>query len=399
MKRKFIFSLLLLIVVGGFGFSPLLQADEHLLLPEYPLEGMYLFTEKQCAQCHAIQGIGGKIGQDLGKLQLRHSFLELARSLWNHFPRMNESLQEENLLWAKFSQDEMRHLITFLYTIKYFDQPGDAALGERIFREKNCFRCHSVGGKGSNISVKLDDYQADISPVYISTELWNKRSIMTQKMKQEKIPQPQFQEHDVIDILAFIRAKGISKKTVRRYLPIANPAVGKELFDSKNCLDCHSIHGEGGTGGPDLASKELKMSLSNILSRFWNHGSAMSKNMSNKGVGFPKFTAEEFSNLAIYLYFIQFEDLPGSVTKGEQLFQLRHCKTCHFPNEENKRLGPNLANKNLETPLKILTEMWNHAAEIKEAMEEEEIRWPIFEKGEMRHLIAYIQSLAVNEAE
>jgi len=41
-----------------------------------------------CAKCHAIKGEGGKIGPDLGKIDLGDTQLNLAAKIWNHTPSM-----------------------------------------------------------------------------------------------------------------------------------------------------------------------------------------------------------------------------------------------------------------------------------------------------------------------
>src|SRR3989304_5677639 len=127
----------------------------NLFLPDNPLEGSALFTEKYCIRCHSIQGIGGKTGPDLGEIHLG-SFSEITADLWNHFPRMNEAFREAKIAWPDLTTEETRKLITFLYYLNYFDKASNTELGEKLFHEKNCIRCHSVGGKGGDIGRKLD---------------------------------------------------------------------------------------------------------------------------------------------------------------------------------------------------------------------------------------------------
>jgi hypothetical protein len=44
----------------------------------------------------------------------------------------------------------------------------------------------------------------------------------------------------------------------------------------------------------------------------------------------------------------------------------------------------------LETPLGVITAMWNHAGRMAEAMIEENVAWPVLKGGEMADLIAYL---------
>ena len=363
------------------------------ILPENPLAGRALFASKRCIRCHSIQGVGGRTGPDLGEVALG-SFNAITSSLWNHFPRMIEAFAKERLQWPRLSAEEAQSLVTFLYFLNYLDKAASPALGERIFQEKNCIRCHSVGGKGGEIGPALDPYQTKYAAPFITAALWNNGPKMMQTMQKEKVPRPQFQERDVMDILAFIRARGLSKATKRNYLRPANPVNGQALFQSKNCVRCHAVQGQGGKIGPDLARSNLKGSLSSILAVMWNHGSNMWPRMSRERIPFPEFSPEEMSDLLAYLYFLQFQEPTGNAGVGARVFGDKRCKGCHVPEKSYERaIAPNLAQAGLDSPFKIIAEMWNHAPKIAAKMKENNIRWPIVDKEEMRNLIAYLMSL------
>ncbi len=367
--------------------------EEEGFLPENPLEGRALFVEKLCVKCHSIQGIGGRTGPDLGEIWLG-GFADIASNLWNHFPRMRESFQEKRLEWPKVSEEESRKLISFLYFLNYFDKVSSPEIGERLFHEKNCIRCHSVGGKGGNIGPKLDPFQASFGAPYITAALWNSGPEMLRTMTKEKVPRPAFRERDVMDILAFIRSKGLHDRVERKRLPVPNPVSGRDLFEEKRCSQCHSIRGEGGKIAPDLATRGLKGSLSRILGHMWNHGSKMWPRMKKEGIEFPVFTPEEMSDLTAYLYFLEFNDFPGSRTAGKSVFTGKKCSRCHIPKiPGEKTIGPNLADAGLTDPFNILAEMWNHAPAIEKRMIKEDIRWPLLKSEEIRDLIEYIISL------
>ena len=391
----------LLLILLAFGLAlawphgaPLAQDEEEPFLPENPLEGRALFTSKRCILCHSIQGIGGRIGPDLGDIRQNNSFADIAASIWNHMPRMKEAFDRARLARPRFTAEEMQQLIAFLYSLNYFDRSADAEMGERIFHEKNCIRCHSVGGKGGDIGPALDSFQTRSALPVITSELWNNGPEMAKEMRKQKIPRPQFQERDVIDILAFIRIKGLSKEKKRGYVSVGNPLKGREMFEEKNCLRCHAVRGDGGKVGPDLAEQGLKGSLSFIVSNMWNHGSNMWGKMARKGIPFPTFEPEEMSDLVSYLYFIQYGEAPGSAEAGEQVFRSKKCAECHIPKLPGEEtIGPDLAEKELDSPFRVIAEMWNHAPAIEAKMKERKIRWPNLERGDMRHLITYLQSL------
>lgn len=368
----------------------ILAKGEDEFLPRNPLEGRQLFTEKLCSRCHSIQGMGGKTAPDLGEIWLG-SFMDIASKLWNHFPRMNEAFRTKKLQRPTLTAAETKKLITFIYFLNYFDRGANAEIGERLFQEKSCIRCHSVGGKGGDIGPSLDVYQGRYAAPFITASLWDHGPEMMNAMLEENIPRPIFRERDVMDILAFIRANGLFDQARRNYLPPGDPVHGKILFGRKGCRRCHSINGEGGAIGPDLAERGLKGSVSHILSQMWNHGSTMWPRMAREGIPFPQFTPNEMSDLMTYLYFIEFKDPAGANARGEQVFTDKLCASCHRPAAPDaKAIGPNLAKVGLNSPFKILAEMWNHSPAIEARMKQEQIRWPILDRNQMRDLMEYI---------
>jgi cytochrome c2 len=46
-----------------------------------PMAGARVFAAKGCEKCHAINGVGGKIGPDLAKSTRPHSFYDVAAAL------------------------------------------------------------------------------------------------------------------------------------------------------------------------------------------------------------------------------------------------------------------------------------------------------------------------------
>src|SRR5262249_40564655 len=111
-----------------------------------PMAGVRVFAAKGCEKCHAINGVGGKVGPDLGKSTRPHSFYDVAATLWNHLPRMTERMKQLGITRPELTSQEAGDLIGFLYTLGDFDRPGDAAEGRKLFVDKKCSVCHSLVG-------------------------------------------------------------------------------------------------------------------------------------------------------------------------------------------------------------------------------------------------------------
>ncbi|MFQ5875373.1 MAG: hypothetical protein ACE5JL_16455, partial [Dehalococcoidia bacterium] len=99
-KWVLIFALNLFTCLGAVtGGPPAFGGHEALspLLPGDPLEGSRLFTEKGCLDCHAVHGVGGTTGPDLGRGILNRPLLEIAGVMWNHSPGMAHVFREQRV--------------------------------------------------------------------------------------------------------------------------------------------------------------------------------------------------------------------------------------------------------------------------------------------------------------
>ena len=63
-------------------------------LGQDPIAGSAVFGAKGCIECHAVNGLGGTYGPDLGRIGRRGSFNELAATMWNHVPLMRAGMSE-----------------------------------------------------------------------------------------------------------------------------------------------------------------------------------------------------------------------------------------------------------------------------------------------------------------
>jgi mono/diheme cytochrome c family protein len=301
---------------------------------------------------------------------------------------MEHVFQEKRVSRPKFEPPEMASLLSFLYYLGSLDPPGDAAVGARLFSEKRCQQCHSLGGKGGTIGPALDRYSRYTSPLFLTAALWKRGKPMAEAMEKQNVPRPTFQGKDISDLLAYIRAAGGG--TERIYVPPGSPKRGEALFTKKRCVECHSVRGHGGTVGPDLGIA-LKGSLMRIAGSMWNHGPKMWAKMAERGIDVPELIVEEMSDLISYLYFIQFIDPPGDVRRGSAVYKEKRCGTCHALRGIGEKVGPDLAMvEKLDTSLDVITGMWNHAATMEEVMVGANVAWPILKGGEMADLIAYL---------
>jgi mono/diheme cytochrome c family protein len=398
MKTKQLWIAAAVVAALAFPYMPASAADEaiSLLLPANPLAGSRLFTGKGCLRCHSIYGVGGAAGPDLGQGNLGRPLLDIAGVMWNHSPGMTHLFQEQRTTRPQFTSAEMASLLSFLYYLGSLGPPGDASAGARLFANKQCSRCHSLGGKGGKEAAKLDDFSRYASPIYLTANLWNRGKTMTGLMESLHVPRPTFERNDIADLLAYIRATGGSVERI--YAQPGNPQTGKRLFTEKHCVQCHSIDDhvkrDSNRAGPNLRGK-LKGSFVRIAGAMWNHGPKMWATMAERGLPIPSINPEEMSNLVSYLYFLQFIDSSGTPARGQKVYQEKRCAKCHTLPGSGGTVGPDITRAaKLKTPLEIVTDMWNHATTMEQKMVEENLQWPVFKGGEMADLIAYLLAVA-----
>ena len=359
-----------------------------------PTAGERLFTERGCVRCHAIWGNGGRLGPDLGQEGLGRSLLQLAGMFWNHTPRMIETVRSRGLPWPTFTEPDLEDVISYIYYVKLFDEPGDAALGGRWFTEKRCVECHAVGGTGGHVVPALDRFASYVAPIPLAQGMWNHWRGMRAAQAAAGVPMPRFYGSEIIDIQAYLRVTSRERGRKLVLLPPPDPARGESLFRQKTCPACHGADGRGTEWGPDLHAAVQHLRVSEIAGGLLNHSAGMAGAIESRGMAFPEFAGSELADVIAYLYYLRFEEAGGSRQVGKDLFTRKGCIRCHGAGVDPP-IGPDLSRSQAATTsLGLTTAMWNHAPGMYERARQAGIPWPLFQGDEMRDLAAYLQGLS-----
>jgi cytochrome c2 len=78
-------------------------------------KGQGLLVSKNCLKCHSFRREGARIAHDLA--ERRDDYAPAARwaaTTWTHAPRIAAKALERGVLYPRFNDDEMAHLIAFL---------------------------------------------------------------------------------------------------------------------------------------------------------------------------------------------------------------------------------------------------------------------------------------------
>lgn len=353
-----------------------------------PLAGSRVFGAKGCVRCHAVNGVGGKIGPDLGRIARPRSFYDLAAALWNHTGGMAERMRQHGIARPQLDRTEMGDLVAFLFTVDYFDPPGDAARGSRLFTDKRCVVCHQVAGRGGVVGPGLDVAAAYDSPLYLAAEMWNHGPRMADAMRARGIVRPTFQGSELRDLIAFVKSTSTRRRDAGLVVLPGRAAEGRRLFIEHRCALCHA--GEG-RSAPDLAERAASRGPSDFAAAMWNKAPAMAEAMKQRGISLPRLAPAEVADLVAYLYSLRYFARSGDAGNGVKVAAAKGCFGCHALRGERGKPASDLARaQGLDTPAAVMAALWNHSF-ITAA--DRRTPWPTLTSDEMGDLMAFLASL------
>jgi mono/diheme cytochrome c family protein len=164
-----------------------------------PEPGRAVF-ERSCETCHSLGAAeGSKV--DLLRASKPSSVAHYIAAMWNHAPVM----RRRGGSTAKLNQGDMRDVIAFLFSQRYFFEPGDPLRGRAAFEEKGCAGCHErPSAKGAP-----DLFQAAevYSPVTLTAAAWRHGQAMHANMEQRGISWPEFRASEMTDLIAYLNSR------------------------------------------------------------------------------------------------------------------------------------------------------------------------------------------------
>ena len=355
-----------------------------------PEKGAALFYgAKHCGLCHAVNGVGGRMAPDLsGKRPAPPAVGWLVSMLWNHQPGMARQMRGSRAGYPSLSQEEMAHILAFLYQTETVDSPGNGALGSRVFESKGCVRCHSVRSVGGTSAPDLSSLAGGGSVAWTAA-MWNHAQSMIEPLTKELGAWPQFSGTEMNNLIAYVSAGRPRKPDVH-----GSVARGSEVF-KKNCIRCHTVNGDGGhVVGPSLGPEtDLPLSPAQFSSVLWNHAPAMLRQVKDQGIEAPKLQTAEISDLLAFLASLRYVEPPGSVEAGEHVFADRGCAHCHGAKAEGGSMGPALrAHGKPYTAVSFATTMWSHGPKMQARAEEMGMSWPVLQASDVGNFVSFLNS-------
>ncbi len=267
---------------------------------------------------------------------------------------------------------------------------GDAATGWKLFREKNCLRCHSVWGQGGDVGPDLGRTRTlgHVTAGQLAGTMWNHVPRMWEKMEEGGIRLIPISPEEMSHLFAFLLF-------IRYASEPGDAEAGRRALDDYGCSNCHSTAAEGGNVGPDLAEWARFVNPVVWAQKMWTHAGQMRETMADMGVEWPQFDGDDLNNIVAYIRSSTTGEHkeylePGSISRGRSLFEKRGCASCHKLGSSDG-IGPDLQKAELpETLSGIAARMWNHAPKMLEKIKERGVGADTLEAQDMADIITYL---------
>ncbi|MFQ5543373.1 MAG: c-type cytochrome [Nitrospiria bacterium] len=362
---------------------------------ESPWKGREVFRQKGCNQCHAVYGENGNGGPDLGKQKFYGTYLELAALMWNHFPSMSQKMRQTGYQFTELNSEEMSQLISYLAYFRYLGEPGIEFSGRKLLKSKGCVTCHKFGGVGGDVGPDISAIEDYMAPIKLAEALWNHGPNLLEIFEKHKVKRPEFEDDEIVNLAAGIRSFMSPRRDHPGDFAFGDPVVGYRIAEKKGCMKCHAASADGNNLGPDFTELDLNYSVTQIAGKMWNHGPQMWEVMKRESIAFPVFEKGEIADVIAYIYGLKLKDPPGDTKEGYKILNEKACLTCHSLQGKGARISADLAALGaLDSPLAMITAMWNHAPAMHKILQERKMKWQELSGRDMANLYAYLRSFS-----
>lgn len=344
--------------------------------------GAQLFQTLSCVQCHSINGKGGTVAPDLGRMIDRgFTPAALAATMWNHAPVMWAAMRDRQVVPGQLDQQEARDLMAFFYSSRFFEKPGDAARGKRAFERDGCAGCHGLTSSPNPAAKPVSQWGALADPIALLDAMWNHRADMQSAAASKGVPAPEISAQDLTDMLVYLRNLPATRQETGMFAIQASGA-GTEVFQSAGCAKCHQ-------SVDALAAKVQGQTLTAIAAEMWNHAPRMAA----AGAPAGKLSETQMRDLLSDFWAAKFFTDEGRASAGAHVFAGKHCAVCHNDASSGAPHFPAALPAGSEfTSASMISALWRHGPRMLELMKTKGVEWPRFDGSQMADLIAYLNS-------
>jgi mono/diheme cytochrome c family protein len=178
-------------------------------------------------------------------------------------------------------------------------------------------------------------------------------------------------------------------------MPVGDARRGEQLFETEQCIQCHSIKGKGGAIAPDLTRRiDRAYTPAVMASLMWNHAPDMWSAMKKQGIQKGSMTPDSAADLFAYFVSARYFEKPGDAGRGKQAFTEKHCTECHGITASNGAGAPPVVKwESLSDPLVLVEQMWNHGPQMRAAFAGKHLKFIPLTAQELTDMLVYLQNL------
>jgi cytochrome c2 len=171
--------------------------------------------QRSCSDCHTMDR-AERSKVDLLARKGAPSITGYIAAMWNHVP----AIRKRGGSTPKLRSGDMPDLVAYLFSQRYFFDPGDPSRGNRVFEDKECATCHQV----KRLQTGAPDLSKSVeafSPVTLTVAAWRHGLPMMRSMKQQGVSWPEFKGREMADLIAYLNSRLIVR--------VATPGAAKQV--------------------------------------------------------------------------------------------------------------------------------------------------------------------------
>ncbi|MBI5084088.1 MAG: c-type cytochrome [Acidobacteria bacterium] len=335
--------------------------------------GAEVFEKQSCVQCHSVNGKGGKLAPDLGRLHGRgFTPSTLASLMWNHAPTMWTAMEKQGTAPPALSEQQAADLFAFFSSARFFERPGDAGRGKQVFAAKHCATCHGISSSPETSAPPIATWPSLGDPIMLAQQMWNHAPKMAAALKEKKLKFPMLSGQELTDLLVYLQNLPETRNLVSGFALSAS-GNGEALFQQSGCAGCH-------TGNRSLEGKLRGMTPADIAGAMWNHSPRMRAQR-------PSLDLDNMREIVSYVWAAQFFGESGDARRGERVFAKKGCAGCHNGSGSAPALAKGHRGFSSVTMISALS---RHGPAMLAAMKQQGREWPRFTGPEMANLVSFL---------
>ena len=346
-------------------------------LPADSVRGERLFETEHCIECHSVNGRGAKSAPDLGSRTARDfTPATLASTMWNHAPTMWSAMRAGKMQALTVDNQGAADLFAYFYSVRFFEKPGDAGRGKRLFTERACNQCHGITEVKNPAAHPVSQWQLMADPIALATAMWNHSASMGMEMNSKALNRLELTAQDLTDLLVYLRHLTAVKVQTSSFQTTTGVA-GEELFRDKGCAACHQA------GNSAITWQLHGKTLTDLAARMWDHGMRMPTATTH-------LEPNQMREILSYVWAGQFFQSNGDPRHGKRVFISKRCGACH--DQAADGAPPLTQGSHQFSEITMVSALWRHGPTMLALMTERKMPWPRFDAKEMSDLIAYLNT-------